>query len=316
MKPNTKPAVENRNVRQVPMPRRLIAATASLFVLIAMPAFAARKSFHALGDAPCSWNVPVERPDHTLDAAATIRLLQANHFTCYVQPIEEHSPMAYQDFLDLLPAAQEAGIDIWAVLLPRHEGFSPPYREDFPRWMQELAKLSLKYQVLRGVNIDDTDAGGNDQTFTHPYLCELRRTARSVNPKLLFVPTIYDLDREEADRYAGCVDGVWLWWTNLEQNNGLRAYLRDARGVARHRFPVYAGVYAHSTSWHKQGGPKPGILKSALDLACQYADGAIVWQLPLTQEENPWLNVVREYTAGGNSPFAQHCGQRTSKPRQ
>jgi hypothetical protein len=272
-------------------------------------AAAATKHGHAMDDVPCSWNVPIERPNHELDVDATIRLLKANHFTCYVQPIEEHSPMAYQDFLNLLPAAQRGGINVWAVLIPHTEGFSLPYREDFVRWMQELAKLSLNYPALRGVNIDDIDAGGNDRTFTRDYMCEINRAKRALNPKLLFIPTIYDLDRDEANRYSGCIDGVWLWWVNLEQNNGLRAFIRDGRAMVHGRFPVYAGVYAHSTSWHKQEGPKPDILKIALDIGCKYSDGVIVWQLPLTVEENPWLKIVREFTADGSSEFAGHCGQ-------
>lgn len=270
---------------------------------------AATKNTHAMGDVPCSWNVPVEGGDHELDVDATIHLLKANHFTCYVQPIEEHSPMAYQDFLNLLPAAQAGGIEVWAVLIPHTEGFSLPYREDFVGWMRELAKLSLKYPALRGVNIDDIDAGGNDRTFTRTYVCEINRAKLSINPKLRFVPTIYDLDGEAAERYAGCVDGVWLWWVNLEQNNGLRAFIRNARAVTQGRFPVYAGVYAHSTSWHKQGGPKPEILQAALDIGCRYSDGVIVWQLPLTREENPWLKVVREFNSGGTNEFAGHCGK-------
>jgi hypothetical protein len=291
--------------------RRFAGQAAALLMLLyvsSSPAVARPKNPHAMGNVPCSWNVPIERADHTLDVDATIRLLKANHFTCYVQPIEERAPMAYQDFLHLLPAAQAGGIDIWAVLIPHHEGFSLPYNEDFVRWMQELAKLSVQYPVLRGVNIDDIDAGGNERMFTHQYMCEINRAKLPINPKLLFIPTIYDLDRDAVDRYAGCVDGVWLWWTNLGQNGGLRAFLRDGRAMARGRFPVYAGVYAHSTSWQKQSGPKPEVLKTALDLGCRYSNGVIVWQLPLTQEENPWLNVVREYTTGGTSEFAGRCG--------
>ena len=226
-----------------------------LIASLRMPAQAAAQ--HAMGSIPCSWSVPIQDKDHHLDVAATIGLLRANHFTCYVQPIEEKPPMSFEDFKRLLPAAQSAGIEIWPVLIPHTEGYSLPYREDFVRWMNELAKLSLKYPVLRGVNIDDTDAGGNDKLFTRSYLCRIYSAKRAINSRLLFIPTIYDLDPPEAERLAGCVDGVWLWWTNLEQNNGLRAFLRDGEVIAGGRFPVYAGVYAHSTSWQKEKGPAP-----------------------------------------------------------
>ena len=263
---------------------------------------------HAMGSVPCSWSVPIQAPDHSLDVPATIRLLHENHFTCYVQPIEEKAPMDYDDFRRLLPAAQSAGIDIWAVLIPQHEGASLPYRHDFVRWMEELARASLQYPVLRGVNIDDTDVGGNEKIFTHEYLGQIYAAKQKINPALLFVPTIYDLDPDEADRLTGVVDGVWLWWVNLEGNNGLRAFLKDARVVTHGRFPVYGGVYAYSTSWHKQGGPKPEILEKALDLACTWSDGAVIWQLPLTPEANPWLDAARRYTAGGSSPLSGRCG--------
>ena len=247
-----------------------------------------------MGSTPCAWSVPIQAQDHQLDVPATIQLLQANHFTCYVQPIEEKAPMSFEDFKRLLPAAQASGISIWPVLIPHTEGASLPYREDFVRWMQELAQLSLKYSVLRGVNIDDTDAGGNERMFTRDYVCRIYRTKQKINPKLLFIPTVYDLDSQEADRFAGCVDGVWLWWTNIEQNNGLRAFLQDSRRVVRNRFPVYSGVYAHSTSWHKEGSPAPKILQESLTLGCTYSDGVIIWQLPLTTDSasNPMLSIA------------------------
>jgi hypothetical protein len=265
--------------------------------------------WHAMGSVPCSWSVPIQARDHTLDVPATIRLLRANHFSCYVQPIEERSPMSYADFQRLLPAAQSAGISVWAVLIPHHEGASLPYRYDFVRWVQVLARLSLKYPALRGINIDDTDVGGNDKLFTHEYFSQIYRAKQKINPKVLFVPTIYDLDPEEVTRLTGCVDGVWLWWVNLEQNNGLRSFLKDSRIVAHGRFPVYGGVYAHSTSWHKQSGPKPKLFEKALELACTYSDGAIIWQLPLTKDPNPWLEIARTFTAGGTAALAGKCGQ-------
>lgn len=289
----------------------LVAAALPLFCVPLLCGAGQRSSakWHAMGSVPCSWSVPIQAPDHSLDVPTTIRLLRANHFNCYVQPIEEHPPMSYADFQRLLPAAQAAGIEIWAVLIPHHEGASLPFRHDFVRWVQVLARLSLRYPVLRGINIDDTDVGGEEKLFTHKYLSRIYGAKQKINPRVLFVPTIYDLDPEEVTRLAGCVDGVWLWWVNLEQDNGLRAFLVDSRIVAHGRFPVYGGVYAHSTSWHKQGGPKPKVFKKALELACTYSDGAIIWQLPLTVESNPWLDVARTFTKGGTSTLAGKCGE-------
>ena len=267
-----------------------------------------RQSWNAMGASPCSWSVPIAKKDHSLDVAATIRLLKANHFTCYVQPIEEKPPMSLSDLQRLLPAAQKAHISVWPVLISRPVGASLPYRHDYLRWMKVLARLSLQYPVLRGVNVDDTDAGGNDRFYTRSYLCQIDRTGRAINPHLLFIPTIYDLDADEANRLAGCVDGVWLWWTNLEQNNGLRAFLRDAQAIAGNRFPVYAGVYAHATSWHKEGPPAPKIIEQATSMGCTCSHGVVLWQLPLTETPNPALSAAQEFVPGGSSALAGRCG--------
>jgi hypothetical protein len=296
---------------------RLFAAPLLALLALLPPAPAAARGgisdWQAMGNVPCSWSAPIQAPDHSLDVRATVHRLRANHFDCYVQPIEEKAPYTYRDFQRLLPAAQRGGISVWAVLIPHHEGASLPYRYDFVRWMQELAKLSLKYPVLRGVNIDDTDVAGEQKLFTHGYLCRIRAAGRAINPRLLFMPTIYDLDPPESDRLAGCVDGAWLVWGNLEKNEGLRAFLVDSRVITAGRFPVYAIVYSHWTSWHREGNPKPQILQRALTLACTYADGAIIWQLPLTEKPNPWLEVARKFTVGGTSKLAGQCGDAAAR---
>jgi hypothetical protein len=297
-------AKANRLLNRIALAAMLIASAQ----ILAPRAVASTAPPGAMGSIPCSWSVPIQAKDHTLDVPATIRLLRANHFTCYVQPIEEKPPMRYDDFKRLLPAAQAAGIAVWPVLIPHTEGYSLPYREDFVRWMKELAALSLKYSVLRGVNIDDTDAGGNDKLFTRNYLCRIYQAKQRINPRLLFIPTIYDLDPPESTRVAGCVDGVWLWWTNIEQNNGLRAFLRDGKVIADGKFPVYAGVYAHSTSWHKQGSPAPKTLRESITLGCTNSDGVILWQLPL-EDDNPMLKVARDFVPGGTSPLVNRCGK-------
>lgn len=306
-------SLQKRTIRRVVRLEQAIptAILIGLFAVAVPIAKGATKEQHAMGSIPCAWSVPIQDKQHNLDVSATIQLLRANHFTCYVQPIEEKPPMSYEDFKRLLPAAQANGISVWPVLIPHTEGASIPYREDFVRWVKELADLSLKYSVLRGINIDDIDAGGNDKMFDRTYMCKIYQTKQDINPDLLFIPTIYDLDSEEADRFAGCVDGVWLWWTNLEQENGLRAFLEDSRVVAAGRFPVYAGIYAHSTSWHKQGSPMPKVFKKSLALGCRYSDGVILWQLPLTNNEvdNPLLKIAHEFTsAGGNPRTSLGCG--------
>ncbi len=283
----------------------------SAFELFAGPAAENRE--HAMGVAPCAWPEPIPKHDHTLNVARTIELLQKNGFDCSVMPIESAPPAAWADFQELVAAADKAHIDVWPVLIPPSEGAnSLPYGSDYVAWFKTLAKLSLRHAHLRGINIDDLDQGSNPETFTRNFVCELYRTKQEINPNLLFVPTVYDLDASVADRLAGCVDGVWLWWTNLEKSTGLPSFLENVRLAVKGRFPIYAGVYAHSTSWHKEGNPRPAVFRETLDDACGHADGAIIWQLSMA-EGDPLLAIARTFSAGGSSEYAGHCGTRRAR---
>jgi hypothetical protein len=268
--------------------------------------------WHAMGSAPCVWAAPIRGLSNALDLSATIQDLRDNGFDCYVHVIENAPPNTLEDLERLLPAAQAAGISVWPVLIPPSEGGnSLPYKTDYLQWIKALAQLSLKYSALRGVNIDDSLIGISSKTFTQPYLCRLYQTRQRINPKFLLISTIYDLDRGVADRLAGCVDGVWLWWVNLEMTNGMRSLLEDSQFVVGGRFPVYAGVYAHQTSWHQEGDPAPKILQRALEIACCYSDGAVIWNLPLAPKSsmNPLLTVARSFAPGGSATLAGKCGE-------
>lgn len=270
--------------------------------------------WHAMGPSPCVWGDPLRGSGNALDVSATIRDLRENGFSCYALVIESAPPNSFKDLQRLLPAAQSADVSVWAILIPpseQHEyGGSLPYRGNYVEWMKALARLSRKYSALRGVNIDDYLSGISTKTFTRSYTCSLYKAKRAINPNLLFAPTIYELDADVANRLAGCVDGVWFWWTNLQGNDSMRSLLEDSRPVVAGRFPIYSGVYAHSTSWHKQGPPEPRVLRGALGIACRYSDGAIIWNLPLgpKSSENPLLGVARSFGQGGSADSAGKCG--------
>lgn len=269
-------------------------------------------NWHAMGSTPCAWSPPVVDANGAIDPEATIRILKANGLGCYGALIwrqREHGSQAFDwaSFKKFVAEAEPAGIDVWAILIPPSEGGdSPPFNRDYVRWMQELASLSLHYPNLHGVNIDDYLSGISKKTFTPAYTCDLYRAKQAINPKLQFAPTVYDLDSSLATQYGGCIDGVWLWWTNLDMTTGFESWLKNTRLAVGGRFPIYSGVYAHGTSWHHTA-PKPGVLRGSLDTACRYADGAIIWQMPLTPP-NPLLDVARTFGAGGSSPVAGRCG--------
>ncbi len=213
----------------------------------------------------------------------------------------------WNSFKRFVAAAAPAGIEVWAILIPPSEGGdSPPFNRDYVRWMQELARLSLRYPNLRGVNIDDYLSGKSRKTFTPAYTCSLYHAKQAINPKLQFAPTVYDLNRQLAQQYGGCIDGVWLWWTNLDSTAGLESWLENTRLAVDGRFPIYSGIYGHGSSWHRTA-PRSRVLRGSLERACRNADGAIIWQMHLTPP-NPLLQVARSFGAGGSSPLAGRCG--------
>jgi len=266
---------------------------------------------HAMGSAPCIWAMPIQEKNHALDVPAMIRALQEHGFNCVAEVIDSEPPHSFAEFKSLLSAAQNAGISVWAILIPPSEGAtSLPYEDDYLGWMKELAKLSRQYPALRGVNIDDLFSNVSNQKFTREYLSRLYQTKHEINPQLLFVPTIYELDAEVADRLAGCVDGVWFWWLNMEIVGGMRSQFENSRRVVAGRFPIYAGVYGHSTLYHPQGNPTPKILRRSLHIACQYADGAVIFNLSLSSDstDQELLNTARAFAPGGSDDLAGKCG--------
>jgi hypothetical protein len=261
----------------------------------------------AMGSAPCAWSVPVSKPDGSLDVEQTIAMLKQAGFSCEIAVVGGSPSRTWNDFKKLAAAADSAGIDLWPVILPPSEGTSEPYGHDYLAWADALARLSLQYPHVRGFNIDDLDQGVSPQTFTRDYVCRIYNAKQKSNPKLLFVPTIYDLDRKVADRLAGCVDGVWLWWVNLEKATGLPSFLENSKLATADRFPIYGGVYAHWTSWHKQGNPLPEVFEETLEDSCGHADGAMIWNISL-ELKDPLLEVTKKFLPGGDSPFAGKCG--------
>lgn len=278
-------------------------------------------NWHAMGTTPCIWSPPLINGQGEIDDEATLRVLKANGMSCYGALIwrqRDHGSQSFNwnSFKKFLAAAKPAGINVWAILIPPGEGGdSPPFNQDYVRWMKELAKLSVRFPNLRGVNIDDyVAAKSSKKLFTPAYTCAIYRAKQAINPKLQFVPTIYDLDRSLAEQYGSCIDGAWLWFTNLDTDAGLQSWLENTRLAVGGRFPIYSGVYAHSTSWHS-ATPKPAVLRRSLDTACRYANGAIIWQMPLAPP-NPLLKVVQTFGAGGSSPLAGRCGTLVHKTGQ
>jgi hypothetical protein len=121
-----------------------------------------------------------------------------------------HQPTDWEDLQRFLPKATEAGIDVWVYLVPPSEPpSSEPFGLDYPRWGEEIAKLSLKHANLKAWVIDDFYAN-TAKTFTPGYVRAMQARAKAVNPRLAFLPLMYygEITRKFADDFREAVDGV------------------------------------------------------------------------------------------------------------
>jgi len=141
-----------------------------------------------------------------------------------------HAPTDWDDLKLFLPKAKEAGIEVWVYLVPPTESaprlgnsYMEPFRLDYPRWAEEIARLSVEHPNLTAWVIDDFYA--NHDLFTPAYLRKMRERSRPINPRLAFLPLMYFGEMRESfiEDYREVIDGVvvayledrasidWVW---------------------------------------------------------------------------------------------------------
>lgn len=166
---------------------------------------------------------PEPRADgyYHIDTPAMIERLKAlgvNHYTYTVW----QSPTDWDDLrYEFLPAAEQAGIDVWVMLAPpsqcyvapephRSGGCSLPYETDYVKWAEAIADLSLEYPNLTGWLITDIMASANQSVFTRGYLEEIRAVQDALNPDLSFYGLLYNsqINASNVALLGGALDGV------------------------------------------------------------------------------------------------------------
>jgi hypothetical protein len=120
----------------------------------------------------------------------------------------------WDDLKVFLPQARQAGLQVWAYLVPPSESppvagqYSEPFRLDYVLWGQEIAQLSLTETNLVGWVIDDFYA--NSSLFTPAYVSNMQAQAKQINPQLAFRPLLYfdDVTPEFVADYGPLIDGA------------------------------------------------------------------------------------------------------------
>jgi hypothetical protein len=180
----------------------------------------------------------IRRPNGHIDIDANIQALKAMSANTYFYLIW-HSASDWDDLPAFADSAAREGIDIWVYIIPWSEtpqvkkswGYSEPFRTDYVRWAQEIARVSIQHRNIVGYVIDDfyTNSTQPDR-FTVPYVREMVDAGRRINPRLKFYPLVY-FGQPWADfteRFGSLVDGVVAAYpkSRLQVGNAL-CYLND-----------------------------------------------------------------------------------------
>ena len=149
-----------------------------------------------------------------------------------------HNANDWEDLHEFLPLAKQAGITVWVYLVPHSETafqdarwpYSEPFKLDYVRWAQEIAKLSLEYDNLIGYVIDDFWGNFNPERFSIEYVREMIEAGRAINPEIKFYPLMYygQFGLRFVDELAPLIDGCVAAYPRDEgEIERALAYLND-----------------------------------------------------------------------------------------
>ncbi|GAA3941659.1 hypothetical protein GCM10023085_24160 [Actinomadura viridis] len=224
-----------------------------------------------------------------IDTPALIAKLRELHVNTYLFGVWD-SPTDWADLCEeFLPAAAEAGIDVWPYLVPPSETdengrASRPYLTDYLAWARAVAEASVRYPNLTAWAIDDFEFEVNARLFTPEYMTRMREIQREINPDLGFYTCVYyevALDDAFLDKYTPFIDGVIYPFLDGPNKNTLDAgsVRRSLEAIRAKTEPrgldlvllVYAGRFLAATL-----GPTESYVRQAVDagLRCT-ADGLI-----------------------------------------
>ncbi len=184
-----------------------VSAPGSVSTLQAVPAAPGFRTPH-LAD----YDSELRGSDGRVDTEALAGRLKELGVTTYYWLVW-HAATDWEDLKLFLPRAAAAHIEVWVYLVPPTEGppqypASEPFKLDYPRWGEEIARLSQTWSNLTAWVIDDFYA--NHQLFTPAYIRAMQARAHRLNPNLRFLPLMYfpEITPEFVKEYGENIDGV------------------------------------------------------------------------------------------------------------
>jgi hypothetical protein len=220
-----------RTLMKTPLPTALLVG----LVLVATSASAQKQPVLA------DYDQELRTPDGHFDTPRTLAALKAMGCNTYFYLIH-HSKYDWEDLPAFADAAAKEKMDVWVHINPWSEttlymkkwNFSEPFKTDYVRWAQEIAKLSLKHKNIVGFVIDDFYTNiklpDRDEGFSPKYTEKIHNAYKSINPNLKFYPLIYFEQpwSDFVEKYHGYCDGVIGAYPRTEDEIiNANTYLRD-----------------------------------------------------------------------------------------
>jgi hypothetical protein len=266
------------------------------------------------------YDAELRRVDGRVEIGALVARLKELGVTTYYWLIW-HAPTDWDDLKLFLPQAAQAGIDVWVYLVPPSESppkygsqYSEPFRLDYQRWAEEIAKLSLQHANLTAWVIDDFYA--NRAFFTPAYLREMQTRSKHINPRLALLPLMYfnEITARFAEDYREVMAGVVVaYLQDREEIEATWAILNDAAVVPPNELtfpgdtPSRAGDFVRASqsaqvlpadrytlSFRERDdftGPTAGYHFKQL-----LVNGAVVWEQDVAGGPAGWRKVVVDVT--------------------
>jgi uncharacterized protein YfiM (DUF2279 family) len=266
------------------------------------------------------YDAELRRPDGRVDIDAMVTRLQELGVATYYWLIW-HAPTDWDDLKLFLPRAAAVGVDVWVYLVPPSESppkygsqYSEPFRLDYYRWAEEIARLSLQHANLTAWVIDDFYA--NHEFFTPAYLREMHARAKRINPRLAFLPLMYfdEIRAKFAEEYREVIDGVVVaYLQDRDEMEWTWAILNDAAVVPPSELscpwntPSKAGEFA-TASQSAQVLPADRYIfafrerddftgpTSGYHFKQLLVDGAVVWEEDVAGSPAVWRKITVDVT--------------------
>ena len=259
---------------------------------------------NALKNVRGTYATPPRLDNKRVDIKELARQLKDINANTYNWLIWQHAT-DWDDLQLFLPHALKNKIRVWVTVVPPSEGKprtkwnSEPFGQDYIKWGEELAKLSLKYPNLVVYSIDDF--AHNLKLYTPAYLAQMRAKIDLINPDLRLIPCIYFRQATPAlaKNTMEYIDGVlfpYMAWSGEKKNNLVNPNLvqnevETIRKVFNHKIPIFLDVYstAHSTA----GSSTPEYVREVIRESKKYADGILIYTHPDPKTNSAKYQVVK-----------------------